>query len=606
MGKAETAINITEGIYHLKADINYALDNMTITITTPDGTVIQRSDPSYFNGISNISKITVNSLNDVLSDVSLTYPEVVLMKTDTSAYDNRFSEITSSAGITETTGFKEKAYNLVTTFVGDASTTRGFAWTASAECDDMVIKYAEKGNWKNHITVDAIAEEYDGKLYYKAELSELNGATEYIYQIGDRTDNVWSSAYAFITEDKDDNSFSFIGVADPQASTQESFVSYTQTLDAAVSDAYNAEFILNLGDMVNTGNSENQWKYFFEASEGYSEYLPQMAVIGNHESRAKDRDDETDVEAGKNYRLHFNNPDNGGKKALGNLTVQDMTYNHGKGLVTNIDESVYSFDYGDAHFVVLNSGSDWGITDSLKLLEAQAEWMRKDLEATDKKWKIVAVHQGQYPAKTEREFGSIKVLEKVFEECDVDLVLNGHDHMVARTYQNNKTDISELSKGEGVVFNILGSAGSKRYDTLTKTPEYLAVINTSAYTLPTYTLFNVTEDCITVTSKQINGLVIDEYTITDSIRFNYLTCEDGKIKVKIDLTNELENQNGKIMIALYNKNNVLINLLSDVAEDELNEFNIESGEYTVKAYYIDDISSILPLCRTIHTNVVCY
>ena len=54
-----------------------------------------------------------------------------------------------------------------------------------------------------------------------------------------------------------------------------------------------------------------------------------------------------------------------------------------------------------------------------------------------------------------------------------------------------KSDIDTVTKGTGTVYNILGSAGPKRYDMITKTPECLAVLNATLATQPTYSVFKV-------------------------------------------------------------------------------------------------------------------
>ena len=43
-------------------------------------------------------------------------------------------------------------YNLVTTFVGDAGTTRGFAWSADTDYENMAIRYSKAEEWSSAIT----------------------------------------------------------------------------------------------------------------------------------------------------------------------------------------------------------------------------------------------------------------------------------------------------------------------------------------------------------------------------------------------------------------------------------------------------------------------
>ena len=141
-------------------------------------------------------------------------------------------------------------YNVVTTFCGDAKTSRGFAWSAEKEFADMVIQYSNADEWETENTIsEARYTEYDNRLYYKAELINLCPGTTYVYRIGDTRDNIWSDTYTFTTEAKEITQFSFIGVADPQSNSWTGgFNIYNDVLDKAIQDKPNAAFMVNLGD----------------------------------------------------------------------------------------------------------------------------------------------------------------------------------------------------------------------------------------------------------------------------------------------------------------------------------------------------------------------
>jgi len=411
---------------------------------------------------------------------------------------------------------EESADNLVTTFYGDEGTTRGFAWVADVEHTDMAIRYASATDdwYEESIVKDATYTEYEGKLHYKVDIDMLTPGESYVYKIGDKQDDLWSEEYSFKTEPDDLTEFSFLGVADPQShSWAGGFEYYKNTLDAAFETDSEISFMVNLGDMIENGTIYSEWECYFDAVEGYAESIPHMAVVGNHETRG------TAETAVKYYTLLFNNPQNG-KDALGTLTVDGVGIN-GKGVVNNFKGTVYSFDYGNAHFAVLNSGSDWSETDTRTILQKQAEWLREDLDNSDKKWKIVMVHQGMYPAKTER-YNTKAALLEVIDECGVDLVLQGHDHMVARTYPMMNDNIvssentNSITKDIGTVYTILGVAGPKRYDSVSEVPEYMTVLVNTNKTKPTYSLFTVNESKISVVTKTVDGTVVDEYEIVDN------------------------------------------------------------------------------------------
>ncbi len=460
----------------------------------------------YEGSVNDLISHTVSGENGslVLGQFNWLSPIVyVVYKDDVSKIDNTLDE--------------DSVFNLVTTFYGDEGTTRGFAWSAITDYTDMAIRYAQADeDWDSKsVTEAAIYTEYDGRLYYKADIANLEPGETYVYKIGDTQDDLWSNFYTFTTEPDNLTEFSFIGVTDPQSSFWGGgFEYYKKTLDAAIADDSDVDFIVNLGDMVETGYDQTEWDNYFRAVKGIAESIPHMAVVGNHETRGDA------VTSGKHYSLQFNNPQNG-KGALGDLTASDVSNECSKGIIDNIDGSIYSFDYGNAHFAVLNSGTDWSESDTIKILNEQANWLREDLNASDKKWKIVMIHQSMYPAKTER-YDTREALLDVVDECGVDIVLQGHDHMVTRTYPMygdeivTKENPDSVTKGTGTVYTILGAAGPKRYADVTEIPDYMAVLKSTHSTQPTYSLFDVNNERISVITKQIDGTVVDKFNIVDA------------------------------------------------------------------------------------------
>ena len=91
----------------------------------------------------------------------------------------------------------------------------------------------------------------------------------------------------------------------------------------------------------------------------------------------------------------------------------------------------FSFDYGNAHWTVLDSNPyvDW--TDP----ELRA-WVERDLAAAETHtWRFVAFH---HPASTRRKAHfddqQMRLLADVFEAGRVDVVFSGHVHNYQRTY----------------------------------------------------------------------------------------------------------------------------------------------------------------------------
>jgi len=89
----------------------------------------------------------------------------------------------------------------------------------------------------------------------------------------------------------------------------------------------------------------------------------------------------------------------------------------------------YSFDYGPAHFTILNDNARLAITDP-----AFTKWLRTDLMGTKARWKFVCYHVPGFQASrqhyTEQQ---ARQLQPLFEECGVDATFAGHVHNYQRS-----------------------------------------------------------------------------------------------------------------------------------------------------------------------------
>ncbi len=112
-------------------------------------------------------------------------------------------------------------------------------------------------------------------------------------------------------------------------------------------------------------------------------------------------------------------------------------------------EHHYSFDYGVAHFIGLDSNTEATVKAANAFLEAD---LKKARENKDIKWIIVMLHHPVYSA-CSTHGSTQRVIDNwvpIFEKYKVDLVLGGHDHNFERTYpiKGNKV----VSQEEGVQY----------------------------------------------------------------------------------------------------------------------------------------------------------
>lgn len=104
-------------------------------------------------------------------------------------------------------------------------------------------------------------------------------------------------------------------------------------------------------------------------------------------------------------------------------------------------EVFYSFDYGDVHFLSLNS-EVFDYTLSYDGINQMIDWIEADLQQNTAKFTIAYFHQPPYSKGSHDSDDAYELVMKamrekvipVLESYDVDLVVNGHSHVFERSY----------------------------------------------------------------------------------------------------------------------------------------------------------------------------
>ena len=363
-----------------------------------------------------------------------------------------FSCVGMSVSAEGETGYEVIRVN--STMYGDAKTQRGFTWFTEKSCD-TILRVVDKASYNTNGFEDAIVYEgttkaFEGYYSHKVVATELKKGTTYFYQVGSARKNSWSDVGSFVT-DNGDGKFSFIAIADVQASSLKDFQKAAAVMDAAIEKTPKAEFVVNLGDFVNDCTNE-EWNWYDEAFKDINMNLTIAPVAGNHEGNITNK-------------LNVGWFDN-----MFNLPAGD-------GAANGVNGTYYSFDYGNTHFCVLNSNDMYPMT------EAQRNWVMNDLANSTAQWKVLMLHRAVYSAgKNINKPDTLAMRETVIDivdKTDVDVVLSGHDHMYFRTKQvkgdavcEDTTYVTEKFNGkdttfaknpDGAVYILPSTAGTKRY-----------------------------------------------------------------------------------------------------------------------------------------------
>ena len=196
----------------------------------------------------------------------------------------------------------------------------------------------------------------------------------------------------------------------------------------------------------------------------------------------------------------------------------------------------YSFDYGGAHWTVLdtNAYADW--TDP----EIRA-WLARDLTssaARNAAWRFVAFHQPPFQsAKEHADEQWTRVLVDLFEKSGVDLVFCGHIHNYQRTYPlrfvaaggvatngrvagrwklDTAYDGIRRTRPDGIIYIVSGAGGAKLYsperdDDAASWQNFTARFIANTHSL---TVVDVTADRLTLRQVSSAGAELDRFIVT--------------------------------------------------------------------------------------------
>lgn len=317
------------------------------------------------------------------------------------------SEIEVKSKKYTSTGSENSVSSVLLSIYDSSSNSYSITWHTENINNSSVLLECDDNSEKKTIT--AYCDEGNGDYVNRAVFYNLKYSSDYTYTIFDNYGNECYSA-SFSTGKENPKEITFMHISDTQDETYNGAV-WNKLMKDAYTHTQNLDFIVHTGDMVQYGGDEKLWSEMLGNVSDYVSSVPTMLTSGNH-----------------SYCSDYTK--GGSSIEYNHTTVNLPEQNYKNGIY-------YSFDYGNVHFTVLSSGDSKRTGVGPK----QREWLENDLKSTNKKWKIVAIHNplyspGKYGSSKDRNKVARSQQEKlgdIFNKYSVDLVLEGHDHAFAIT-----------------------------------------------------------------------------------------------------------------------------------------------------------------------------
>lgn len=309
---------------------------------------------------------------------------------------------------------------------------------------------------------------------YKALAEGLEANTTYYYQVGSESGEM-SEIGTFTTAGEEGEEFTFVQYTDTQNAYWNEHVyneaAFGADTVARALEETEADFVLHTGDVVEVAEVEDEWVDILEQSKDTILQVPFVVAPGNHDE----------------YALNYGDPQ---------LTTK---FNEHVNVPANNDAidggSYYSFDYNGVHFVVANTNDNKESDDNPEgkaLGQAQIDWIKQDVEqarANGAQWVVLSYHKPLFSKSYHSlQDSDVQLVRDEFmaliDELDIDLALQGHDHVISRTkplnyvpteenFSNGVVDEAETTviddveyyvNPQGTIFVLPNTGGTKEYD----------------------------------------------------------------------------------------------------------------------------------------------
>lgn len=404
---------------------------------------------------------------------------------------------------------EDKLAKQVNVNVGEDYSKAYISYTTLGKTDSKVILT----NTKTKEQTVAIGTNYysylTGKYMHRVVVEGLNAGTKYTYNIGSGIYKFYGS-FTTLPEEGSKATAKFAYIADPQIQTAETSEAFGATCSEL--NKYNdLGFIYMAGDITDNAENTEQWNGLFKNNGSFKNASQKLfannliaVTQGNHD---KNFDKST-------LSDYINTP-----AEAGNL--------------------VYSFDYGTVKMIILNLET---AKNNEEVMQEQKAFLEKEVAVAKaaNQWTVVGFHKSIYTGASHIVDSDVKAARKywgpILAQLDVDLVLQGHDHVYSRGFieadgsdaqMETTEDGAYVSKENTPLYVVGGHAGGLKWYSQKSYP-----VEDGDPLLPNYAFLdkNSTDDGSDVKKEQVYTIFeVTEDTLTSTTYMMKYDSETDKI-----------------------------------------------------------------------------
>ncbi len=272
--------------------------------------------------------------------------------------------------------------------------------------------------------------EYGSDSQHKYTITNLKPGFLYYYQVGKggKTPEQFSGSFRAAPYDFDRN-LKFLAYGGTLSNPNGHETVCSEIVNTITGDPDYQSFLLHTGDWA-SADTESDWatQYFNRSYPNtlvMQSIIPIQGCVGNHEFY-----NSSAVVYDKYRPYPYPNPDDG---------------------------KYWSYDYGPAHIVILDTVS-YEYPDDYDISPTQLAWLESDLQATNKRWKFLVFHNpgwtaGHSPGYEWQNQNNLNIQTRIQPLCEVygvDVVFCGHYHYYARFDVNGVQHV--ITGGGGAPF----------------------------------------------------------------------------------------------------------------------------------------------------------